>query len=167
MFARMWLGCAISFVALVALIGCSGGKGSGTFATVSGKVTQDGGPADGVKVTFHSTTEVEGKGAGSFSATTDSSGKYLIATVGKDPGIPPGLYRVTITKIDPRGVPLGPEMDQAQLEAAGTAINMMPKEYENPRTTKLSATVQAGKNENVDFDIKGGKASGGVLTKAP
>jgi hypothetical protein len=166
MCSRIWLARAVGFVALVAVIGCSG-KGSGTFATVSGKVTQDGGPADGVKVTFHSTTEVEGKSAGSYSATTDSSGKYLIATVGKDPGIPPGLYRVTITKLDPRTATLSPEMDQAQLEAGGIAINMMPKEYENPRTTKLSATLQAGKNDNVDFAITGGKASGGVLNKVP
>ena len=31
----------------------------------------------------------------------------------------------------------------------------MPKDYENPLTTKLSVTLEPGKNENKNFDLKG------------
>src|SRR5262245_226805 len=118
---RRWLALA-GGLALVAAGGCSRGN-TGTFATVSGKVTLNGAAADGVKVTLHSTVEAGGKKAGPFSAMTDSSGHYVIATVGKDPGIPPGMYKVTVTKLDMKGnVP--PDFDQGQLEASGQAINL-------------------------------------------
>ena len=165
MFARIWLARAAGFVALAVAIGCSG-KGSGILATVSGRVTQDGAPLDGARVTFYSTTEVEGKPGGSYGALTDSNGKYLIATVGKELGIPPGMYKVTVTKLS-GGSNLPPDFDRGQLEAAGSAVNLLPKDYESLANTKLSATLQSGKNENVDFELKGGKASGGVLIKVP
>ena len=96
MLARKWLGAAL-LTALIGLAGCGGGN-SGSFATVSGVVTQGGSPVDGAKVIFHSTVEVGGKRE-SYSALTDSNGKYLLAAVGKDPGIPPGMYKVTIVKL--------------------------------------------------------------------
>src|SRR4051794_28767759 len=97
MFARRRLAQVVGLVGLLAA-GCSGGGGS--FATVSGVVTQNGAPVDGAKVTLHSTVETEGKRTTSYAGLTDSSGKYLIAAVGKEPGIPPGMYKVTITKLD-------------------------------------------------------------------
>lgn len=145
---------------LVAILGSGcGGAPSGLFATISGKVTQGGVPVDGAKVTFHSTVETKGQRE-MYSAITDSTGKYLLATSGKDPGIPPGLYKVTITKHgfkDTKTAP--PEMDAGQLEAQmsaaapGTVKNSLPKEYENVATTKLSVTLEVGKNEGKDFDL--------------
>jgi hypothetical protein len=144
------------FVALAAVLGCSG---SGNLATVSGVVRHNGNPVEGAKVTFHSTAEVEGKAGLSFSALTDSSGKYVIATgVGKAPGIPPGLYKVTITKMK-GGSGAMEGLDQGQLEAAGagggSVQNALPMEYATLNTSKLSVTVEVGKNPNKDFDLKG------------
>jgi hypothetical protein len=164
MLARRWFVQTGVFAALVALVGCSGG-GSGSYATVSGTVTQNGTPLDGAKVTFHSTTEVAG-GRGVYGVLTDSSGKYLLAAVGKEPGIPPGMYKVTITKLALKGN-LPPDFDQGQMEASGMARNTLPKDYESLATTKLSVTLQEGKNENVNFDLKAGKASGGVVETVP
>jgi hypothetical protein len=39
------------------------------------------------------------------------------------------------------------------------ARNLLPKDYENVGTTKLSVTVEAGKNENKNFDLKGQASS--------
>jgi hypothetical protein len=98
---------------------------------------------------------VSGKKEGPYSATTDSSGKYLLARAGQDPGIPPGLYKVTITKYDPKAINLPKDFDQGQIDASGMGRNMLPKSYESLTTTKLSVTLEAGKNENNNFDLKG------------
>ncbi len=161
---RSWSLAALigGFVFLSGLVGCS--KNNGAYATVSGAVTLNGTPVDGATVAFHSTVEVEGKKAPSYAALTDSSGNYVIATNGKEPGIPPGLYKVTVTKYEGKG---GPQegMDAGQLDAmasdlgttgkAGGPINLMPKEYAAPGGTKLSVTLDVGKNENKNFDLKG------------
>src|SRR5438128_2656939 len=95
---RQWLILVSGLMGSVAIIGCSGPTNSGVFATVSGVVTNNGSPVDGAKVNFHSTVESGGKKADTYTAMTDSSGKYLLAAIGKEPGIPPGMYKVTITK---------------------------------------------------------------------
>ena len=138
---------------LVAFAGC--GSKEGNFATVSGVVSQDGTPMDGAKVTFHSTVEVDGKKT-AFAASTDSSGKYLIAAAGKDAGIPPGMYKVTVNKPAVKGgVNLPPDWDAGQSEAAGLLTpGAGAKAHETVGTTKLTATLETGKNQNVDFNIK-------------
>src|SRR5262249_45836482 len=152
MLVQRWLVRSAVFVALVAAVGCSGGGGQ--FATVSGVVTQNNAPVDGAKVTFYSTVQAEGQQGGVCSVLTDSSGKYLISAVGNNPGLPPGMYKVTIVKLDQKGN-LPPDFDAGQMEASGMATNKLPKDYENLNTTKLSVTLEAGKNEHKDFDLKG------------
>lgn len=153
MLVRSWLGLPVLFAALAAVLGCGGG-GSGSYATVSGVVTQNGAPIDGAKVTFYSTVETDGKKGGPYSAQTDSNGKYVIAMVAKEPGIPPGMYKVTVTKPDVRSG-ISPDLDAGQIEAAGIGKNSLPSSYESFNTTKLSATLEPGKNADVNFDLKG------------
>jgi len=164
MLLRRVLGLTAMIVALVGLSGC--GKG-GALATVSGTVTHNGNPVDGAKVTFHSTVEVDGKPAAAYGAQTDSSGKYVIATTGRDqqPGIPPGLYKVSIVKYEGKGPEPGEGMDSGQIDAArsdtggtvkvGGSTNLLPMMYAKPDTSKLSATLEVGKNKDVNFDLKG------------
>jgi hypothetical protein len=154
---------AAAFATLAALTGCSG---SGSYATVSGVVTHNGTPIDGAKVTLYSTVEVEGQKGPSYSATTDSSGKYVIASVGKDPGIPPGLYKVTIVRLDLKDPNLPADFDEGQIMASGMGRNTLPKAYENLATTKLSVNLESGKNENKNFDLKG-EGSGSTPVRAP
>jgi hypothetical protein len=149
----------IALVAAAVSSGCSGD--SGTFATVAGTVTLDGAPVGGAKVTFHGTTEADGK-TDSFATTTDNNGNYVIAGVGKNPGIPPGLYQISITKYDAKGFVASEGMDAGQLEAmmsdqgskSAGILNLVPREYANPASSNLSARVEAGKNENVNFELK-------------
>jgi len=164
MFVRKVLTLTALFAAVVSLSGC--GKRGG-FATVSGVVTHNGSPVDGAKIIFHSTVEVDGKPAQAYGAQTDSSGKYVIATSGRDqPGIPPGLYKVTVVKYEGKGMTPGEGMDAGQIDAAlsdtgGTAKgaglinNLLPMMYAKPETSKLSATIEVGKNKDVNFDLKG------------
>jgi len=145
----------VALLALVASAGCS--QGPGSFAHVSGVVTLNGAPVDGAKVTFVSTTEMEGQKA-RYSTTTDSAGKYMIAGWGKQPGIPPGMYKVVVTKLVMKGGKVQtPEegFDSTQLEMSGMGKNELPKEYAEENTTKLTATLDTGKNKDVNFDLKG------------
>jgi hypothetical protein len=153
--SRSWGGRALALVSLVAVAGCSG-TGPGSFAHVSGTITHNGTPVDGAKVKFVSTTEVDGV-RDEFATETDSAGKYLIAGVGKNPGIPPGRYKVVITKLALKPGARVPDegFDTTQLEMSGLGVNALPKEYSDANTTKLSATLESGKNENVNFDLKG------------
>jgi len=159
-----WFAWATGLLALTLVIGC--GK-SGSFATVSGTVTYNGNPVEGAKVVFHSTVEVAGKPSPSYAAATDSQGKYVIATNGKDPGIPPGLYKLTITKYEGKGANAPQEgLDPGQLDAiasdqgftAKTGIkNLLPDQYATTENSKLSATLEPGKNADVNFALKDAK----------
>jgi|GEM_PF-1525105 hypothetical protein len=155
------IGCCV----VVAAMGCGG---SGNFATVKGTVSHKGNPVDGAKVEFHGTTQDAEKPGKSdiFVTQTDNSGKYVISGVGKNPGIPPGMYKVVISKYEGNIALTGPEgaMDAGQLEAQRSDLggnapvqktikNHLPDEYASLATTKLSTVVEAGKNENVNFDL--------------
>jgi hypothetical protein len=131
-------------------------------------VTHNGAAVDGAKVTLYSTQQAEGKSGGAYSAQTDSSGKYFISGLGKDSyGIPPGMYKVTITKLEAKGGNLPPDFDAGQMEASGMAKNQLPKDYERPETTKLSVTLEPGKNENKDFELKGTASNTANPMKTP
>jgi len=161
MFRKRWLVLTAGYLALAATVGCSKG-GNANNATASGVVTHNGVPVDQAKVTFHSTAQVEGKAGSVATIQTDSTGKYLIPA----PGIPAGMYKVTVTKLDAKG-PVDPAVsDPGQLEASGQAKNKMPKDYENPVSTKLSVTLEPGKNENKNLELKG-TASNTVPDKTP
>jgi len=162
MFRKRLMAGAVGFCALAVLAGCSKGGGRGPYATVSGKVTHNGAPVENAQIVFHSTVQIDGKQGLSAAAQTDSSGQYLLASTGKEPGIPPGLYKVTIVKLNAKGQ-LPADFDAGQMAASGMSINAMPKDYENPHTTKLSVTLEEGKNEGKNFDMKG---QGGAATSA-
>ena len=162
MFAKRCLVRVAGLAALVLALGCSRG-GIANLATVSGTVTHNGVPIDGAKVVLHSTAEAAGQKGNSYAATTDSSGKYLIVGLGKEPGIPSGMYKVTVVRLDLKGTLPTDGMDAGQMEASGMSRNLLPKDYEDPARTKLSVTLEPGKNENKNFDLKGQASN----TKAP
>jgi hypothetical protein len=159
MFVWRSLVAMIGCCAVVAAVGCGG---TGNFATVTGTVSHKGSPVDGAKVEFHGTTQEAGK-SDIFATQTDSSGKYMIAGVGQNAGIPPGMYKVVITKLEGKFA-MAEGMDAGQLEAQmsdlGAAApaareikNHLPAEYSSLASSKLSATVAPGKND-VNFDLQ-------------
>lgn len=150
---RAFLAGAVA-AALAGLAGCSGG-GSGNYARVTGVVTHNGTPVDGAKVTFVGTTETSSGGKDEFATTTDSNGNFAISGVGKLPGLPPGLYKVKIVKLTLKsGAKVPDDFDPLQLEMSGMGVNGLPKLYASTDSSKLSATLEPGKN-TANFELKG------------
>jgi hypothetical protein len=140
-------------LALGASVGCSP---KGSYATISGIVTYNGAPVADARVTFTSTTESNGVRY-TFSSVTDTEGKYVVASVGKEPGVPPGAYKVTVTKYRMKpGIQIPEDFDIVQIEASGSGESVLPKEYGSDKTSKLTASLETGKNEK-NFDLKGPK----------
>jgi hypothetical protein len=74
----------LAFV-LVASLGC--GESGPSLTPVTGKVTVDGQPAEGVTLLFHGANSVS-------SANSDASGGYSVIT-DSNPGMPTGSFKVT------------------------------------------------------------------------
>ena len=120
---------AVLLAAVTGLAGCSSGPDLGS---VTGKVTLDGQPAEGLEVEF------EPKQAGGTSAIgyTQADGSYELYYPGNHPGAPPGEYTVRIR---------GSETDDpTQQKVVAPRYNM---------ESELSATVESGAN-TFNFDVE-------------
>lgn len=122
-----------SLILLVAAAGC-GGSG---LVSVSGSVKLDGQPLDGATVTFHPV-----KGGAVATATTDSAGRFTVAT-GAQKGLAPGEYEVAIQKTGP--APAGTGLER---EVPPPVIT--PLKYANPKTSGLKYTAPGGA---ADFEM--------------
>jgi len=81
---------------IVGLAGCGGGSSSVKLYPVTGTVTVDGQPAEGVALVFHPSAE-----SGQVcSATSDASGKFAVFFQAEK-GMPEGSYRVTASWPEP------------------------------------------------------------------
>ena len=134
-FSRRFLGCW-SVLAAVAIVvgGCSGQ--SGVRLPVSGTVKFRGKPLHSGTIDFQSIKAVGGG--------TVRDGKYAIAG---DHGLPPGVYRVTISSIKPPPVdsrPPGPDAKDAGEE-------LIPPEF-NVKCEK-TVEVKVGEANQFDFNV--------------
>lgn len=145
----------IGFILL--LSGCGSGDGIKT-ADVAGTITMDGKPLAGVEV-FFSTDKFEGYGK------TDENGKYRLIN-----GAAVGANKIFMKKFDVGGGGLPgmdtsiPGMDEKQMAAMQAAqssrggksksnASMIPPEYSDPKTTKLTFPVPDGGSESADFRL--------------
>jgi len=117
---------------------------------VTGTVTADGQPLAGARVTF-----IPKDGTPGFGGTgkTDGSGNYMLAgSRDNAAGIPPGEYRVAISKrLMPDGSDV-PDNDNTP-PMMSPARESLPVGYSNPATTQLTATVHPGGGP-IDFALK-------------
>lgn len=161
-FHRSLLSLLIASLVATAGIGC--GSRSETpkllsqLVPVTGKVTLDGQPLEGVLVTYLLSEAVPtGETA---TGLTDAQGVYSLHTyvVGYSPsesqGAVPGQYRVVIQKlIRPDGTAIPPETTDAEAEAQG-ARQLLPRQYSDMAATKLTAEVKGdGPNTN-NFELR-------------
>ncbi len=112
------------------------GCGSAYDATVSGEVTLDGSPVGKGAVAFISTA-----GGPPAYAQIDASSRYEVFT-GKEAGLPPGSYGVTVVSREP------PAVERTKLGGPpppGKSIT--PEWYQNASTSGLNFTVEPGHNE--------------------
>jgi hypothetical protein len=111
--------------------------GCASDARVSGTVTLDGEPVRGAQVVFAR------DGSGPVVAQTDDAGRYaLVGNTGA--GLPPGEYRVTVTKeaMKDGTVPTGEALTQAR--AKGLLKNVLPAKYAEPGTSPLRFDLAPG-----------------------
>lgn len=115
---------------------------------VSGTVTADGQPLANATITFIPMDGTPGFGG---VGKTDAAGRYTLAgSRDNAPGIPPGEYRVAISK---RLMPDGSEMPPNTPPMESAAKESLPVTYSNPATTQLTAKVQPGGGP-IDFALK-------------
>ena len=119
-------------LAICGVIGCSSGpKG----VKVTGSVTMNSQPQDGVRVIFVSSDEkVMPQGA-----ATGADGKF-------EAKIMPGTYRVTLARyVDKNGKVPGesedPSQDFTQLLESGLLQQVFPPKYTSPDATPISAEI--------------------------
>ena len=156
---RRW--CALATVVLC--LGCGGRNDSGAIP-VTGTVTINGAPAQGVAVSY--IPEAAGPSA---VGVTDDSGKYSLTTINRDDGAMPGRYQVTVAKYE-SGQSATPETQQVHADYdvsdeyapgynesaasfAPPSKNLLPDKYADPTTSGFFAEVVAGNNTH-NFDLK-------------
>ena len=152
---RRIVGC-ISLVLAICVFGCSGNKGGVKSVDVSGTITLDDQPLEGVEVSFSS-----GKFGGY--GTTNAEGKYRLVS-----GAAVGENKVSLKKFDTsmaEGIDTSIEgMDEGQMAAkmeaqskskggSGMKGSMIPPEFTDPKTTKLKIDVPDGGTSSADFRL--------------
>ena len=150
------LGGCIAVLLSIAALGC-GGKSEVKSVDVAGTISLDGKPLSGVEVYF-SSEKFEGYGK------TDEKGKYRLVN-----GAVPGANKVFLKKFDTAaagGIDKSIKgMDDMQaaamMEAQGKAKgaksgSLIPPDYSDPKTTKLTFNVPEGGSEAADFRISSG-----------
>lgn len=120
---------------------------------VEGTIKYKGETVDGAKIMFSPIDEKNGLPAYGVS---DASGKYVIQTMdGKiGEGTTPGEYKVTVSKsVD---VPTGKTRPKPEggTEPILEGKEFLPKIYKFNSNTPLKETVEAGKINVIDFDLK-------------
>jgi hypothetical protein len=131
---------------LIAVTGCNKPKGPPT-AEVTGVVTLNSTPVEGAIVLFAPAAGSEDARLAS-QATTDSGGKYRLQThIGGGqykPGIMPGKYDVTVTKLDLSTIK----------STMAPPKNVLPAKYADAKTSPFKAEVVAGQENDFPLALK-------------
>ena len=136
--------CVVGVLMLGCVVGCGQSYRVKT-VPASGTVTYQGQPVAKailfiVPENPKSTTE-----APNANATTDAQGRFIVSTYATGDGAVPGNYLVGISKSIP-------DPATANDPVPGT-LNALPERYQNPTTSGLKMTVDAGKKNDVKFEL--------------
>ena len=132
---------------LGAVLGC-GSKSSAGLVPVSGNIAVDGQTAGNAVVTYIPQKDTTGNGG---TGTTDSTGRYTVTTPQGKTGLPPGQYKVTVSRrLNPDGSPPDPNTPPIESNARET----LPVIYTDADKTQLTITIAADDKRSFDFDLK-------------
>ena len=148
------ISCLVLFCCAALLLhGCGPDNPYGT-VVVTGTVTVDGEPMEGVTISF----VPSGDGMSAF-GLTDANGSYRLTTAGAPfgTGAMPGTYSVTFTKLEP--VPVT-SMADIQSMAGGQLrmsqpVHLIPQRYSTPETAGFDPVevVTRGRN-HFEFNLE-------------
>jgi hypothetical protein len=150
---------------LCVVLGCSGDDGLGTRYSVSGTVTYKGEPVPKARISFIPASK---DGAKQGASGEIDNGSYSLSTLTPGDGALPGEYRVTVSarevdeaklKADSEklfakhGLAKSPMMPpELQAKANAEAKSSIPKKYEDPGTSGLTAKVEE-KSNSFKFEL--------------
>lgn len=119
---------------------------------VTGTVLQKGAPVSGATVVFEGEAAAR-PGVG----VTDQAGKFRLSSYTEGDGVPPGKYRIAITKFEaPPPSQEDTSMEAAaarKTEPASAPKSLLPKRYADSATSGLEETVAEGKTNDFTFDL--------------
>jgi hypothetical protein len=137
----------LAAICLFTVTGCGGTKAGPATVEVVGTVTLNGTPVDGGSVLF-SPDIGSSDGRLASQATTDTAGRFKLSThVGGGkfkPGIVPGKYVVSVTKLD----------TAAAKNTFTAPKNLLPPKYADPKTSLMNADVVAGQANDFQFPLR-------------
>lgn len=147
---RSLLNFCTAVVLAVGYVGCASEKDDGRprRTPVIGEVTLNGTPLAEATVTFHPIGH-------SYAAVglTDKKGKFALTTLDGNDGAIPGMFGVTISKYD--------FTHTASVENGDGTITefppqvLVPEKYATVKTSELTATVDAEKKNQFQFNLSG------------
>jgi hypothetical protein len=124
---------------------------------IKGKVTLDGQPLADANVSFAVPDGKNPTGFTSASGMTDSSGLYQAKT-GDKYGVPPGRYRIAVSKwATPNGQPFKADpangLDEIQAQMSGAMKQMVPEKYADVQN-QLTVEIAPDRKDPVDVELK-------------
>jgi hypothetical protein len=136
---------------LVAAVGCGKADVEAGYVGTGGTIQLDGQPASNTLVTYIPQGTTGGTGG---SGMTDSTGRYEIVSPQGKRGLPPGKYKVTVSRrLNPDGSP--PPADEWPIESQ--ARETLPAKYSDKDKTELSINLAEGDKRSFDFSLQSGK----------
>ena len=141
---REWIYWAGIAVVLLCAIGCGAQPGADATARVSGTVTLNGKPIEGVSIAFVPTS---GRPA---SGITNASGQFTLSTFGNGDGAVLGSHKVVLAEPpdDAQPMPGEPGWEKWKNRKARFA-----KKYADPELSGFTAEVGTGKKNVFTFDM--------------
>ena len=153
-----------AFVALCSLaltaVGC-GPRNTFGVVDVTGKITVDGAPVEGIVVTMSPVNPIQADGTSQRPASglTQADGTFRVVTPGaKMAGVMPGEYALTFSKeiwVDADGNEVDPnaEYDPSQPAPKMFPTDLLPAEYKDASKSEFKVNVVDAKTP-IEFDIK-------------
>lgn len=131
-------------VTCLAVTGC----GETGLVPASGVIVLDGQPLPQAKVTF---SPAEGTAGAGGMGITDATGHFELFNPQGASGLPPGSYRVTVSKTEfKNGFEEGIAVTDADVR------ELLPPRYSNPEKTELRQTVGPQAGEPMLLELVGG-----------
>ena len=143
------------FCVLLGFSGCGAGNRSGhSLVKVSGVVTLDGTPVSGALVVYSPVADGEPAARG----TTDADGSYNLTTYTDNDGVPPGQYKILVSKKSANNAMTAQE-SRDYFAKTGEAPpipefhNEIPDQYSLYDTTELSTTIEETSSIQIDLPL--------------